>query len=482
MTKQRNVKTARAALAAPASAGSRLPDAPETHRPLDMADALENQVSGLGTSRDKRSFSEYGFIRPLQENELRAMWRGSWLAGAIVSTPAEDMVRGWFRPDWEGIDKKDAAAVKRSEARFGIKQKVRIALTWARLFGGGVIVIGIRGEDLSTPLNLKTIRRDSLQNLHVRDRYWVYPVGQVDQDESSPNYGMPLFYRVRSSSVTVHWSRVVRFDGHLVPYDDWLANNYWHDSELQHVLNSIKDYDGAKDNVASMMWEAKIDVIKTALAKLTAMKDGGAAVNRRYADAVVGKSNHRLLLINNDEEYTSETLAFGGVHDILGDFVTDVCGAARIPMVKLFGQSAPGMNSTGDMDTRLYYDRVLSEEEWQMIPACSYLYEVVIRDALGRMPEGVELIPNPLWQVSAKDQADIELKQAQRDQIYLQEGVATPGLVARELKARGTYRTIEEEDVTMAKELDQPIEQTPGNEPTPAPAKKGQKPGEQAAT
>ncbi len=311
----------------------------------------------------------------------------------------------------------------------------------------------------------------------MRDPNWVFPVGLVDQAEltpggdPNPNYGLPLFYGIRTSSARAHWSRVIRFEGTLTPYDDMLVNNFWSDSELQHVMTATKDFDGATENVASMLWEAKIDVIKTALAKMVTRKDW-ASIEQRYADAALGKSNHKLMLIDTSEEYDSKQQSFTGVHDILGDFIVFACGAAQIPMVKLFGQSAPGMNSTGDTDLRIYYDHVASEAEWQMMPPLERIYQILVRDALGRMPDGFELEPKPLWQISDKEQSLIGLQNAQRDQIAINAGWATPQLIARENLARGTYVSMEQDDVdevdAIAKEKAKKAAAMP-TQPVPAP-------------
>lgn len=473
------MKTDSAAMAPPASAGRALPGKPRS-APVDMADALQNAVSGLGTWRDKRTYSEYGAVYPLSDFQLRAMYRSSWMAGAIVTIPAEDMTREWVRVTWDGMQKSDQTAIQRGERAFGLKLKVRQGLIWAGVFGGAVAVIGIRGQSLDQPLVMSSIKKGSLQYIHVRDKNWVYPEGLIDRNEDSPNYGMPTYYRVLGSTARIHWSRIVRFEGRLAPYDDFLANNFWHDSELLHVMTAVKDFDGAVENVASMLWEAKIDVIKLSLAKLIAAKDS-AAIQERYQLASLGKSNHKTLLLDKNEDYDSKTQSFGGVHDIMGDFIIIACGAARIPMVKLFGQSAPGMNSTGDTDLRLHYDHIAAEAEWKFLPAVTVLEEVITRNALGTLPEGFDVVPNPLWQVSEKDQAEIDYKRAQTDDLNIRNGVILPWQATREWKGRGTaYTMLEDTDVEMAKEMEEPIEPDDGEDPLDPKAPKKEPPEEPA--
>jgi phage-related protein (TIGR01555 family) len=464
------------------------PTTPAPSGPRDIADALENDRSGLGTSRDKRFYSQYSFAAALTDYQLENMFQGSWLARGIVSTPAEDMTREWVTPKWDALDEKDLASVRRSERRLGLKPKTRESLTWCRLYGGCTVVANIDGQDPKDPLDLKTVTKGRLKNLWVFDKTQIFPTGTTIG-------GMPEFYRLREAQTTIHASRLVRFEGSMTPYLARVRNNYWHDSELQHVFTALRDFDGAAENVAAMFYEAKIDVIKTALTKLLDKKaEGKAALELRYQEALLGKGVHKTLFIDKGEEYAQKTIAFGGIHDVLEDFVVFACGAAKIPMVKLFGQSAPGMNSTGDTDLRLYYDHVAAEAEWQMMPPLEKLYEIIMRDALGVMPEGFELCANPLWQISAKDQATIDYQRAQADQIYKNIGAASPRLIARENKKRGTlYTTMDDADVEAASDEVKetaPVAPAPGGtsggpdpepDPTsptndPAAPKKGAKP------
>lgn len=58
-------------------------------------DGLENFVAGLGTQSDKRSYTGWGVVLPLNRVQLEAMYRTSWLAKRIVNLPADDMCGAW---------------------------------------------------------------------------------------------------------------------------------------------------------------------------------------------------------------------------------------------------------------------------------------------------------------------------------------------------------------------------------------------------
>ena len=143
MTK-RKVKTADAALAM-------------TRRPV--GDGLENVVAGLGTDRDKRSYSVWADPRVLTRQELENMYRGSWLAKRIVNTVADDMTREWLHVMFDDDSEASQFAIEQSEKRFAVKRKVNEALRWARLYGGSLVIIGTKDKDLSKPLDVRTSAR-----------------------------------------------------------------------------------------------------------------------------------------------------------------------------------------------------------------------------------------------------------------------------------------------------------------------------------
>lgn len=442
MTK-RKVKTADAALAM-------------TRQPV--GDGLENVVAGLGTDRDKRSYSVWADPRILTRQELENMYRGSWLAKKIVNAVADDMTREWLHVTFDGEEL--GTTIEQAEKRFALKRKTNEALKWSRLYGGAVIIIGTRDRNLAKPLDVKNVRKGDLRYLHVVDRWRLSPAGSLNRDLESPNFGMPDSYVLAESTVQVHHTRVLRFNGEKLPYFAWLRNAMWDDSVLQHVMDSLMNCDTTTQAIATMMFESNVDVVKSeGLADVLARKDGEAVLTKRFQVAALLKSFNRMLLLDGTESYEKKQNSFANLDKVIQQFMIDVSGAADIPMTRLFGTSATGMNATGDNDVRNYYDMVSAKQEAELRPQLEYLYEVLVRSELGHMPEDFRFDFNPLWQLSETEQATVEKTRAERDQVYLNAGVVTEALVARELKERGTYRNMTDDDIELVEELSKPMDE-----------------------
>jgi phage-related protein (TIGR01555 family) len=438
------------------------------------ADGLENVVAGLGTSRDKMSYTNYNTPRALTRYELENMYRTSWLAKRIINAPAEDMTREWRTVTFESEVEDDQDAIERAEVRFGLKQKITECLMWSRLYGGALLIIGTKDADMSKPLIVEQVKKDDLQWLQIIDRWRVSASGQRTTDLASPNFGLPEYYTLAESAVFVHWTRVIRFNGQKLPYFAWLQNAMWDDSELQHVYDSLQSCDVTSRGIATMVFEANLDVVTVPeLNELASSKDGEAKIVKRFQLAAMMKSFNRTLLLGEGETYEKKSNNFSNLDKILLAFQVDCCGAADMPMTRLFGQSAAGMNSSGDGELRNYYDRISAEQEADLRPKLEYLDQILVRSELGMYPDDYCFEFNSLWQQSDAEIATTQKTKADRDAVYLAAGVLSEGAIAKELLEDGTYKTLTQEDVDMAVELSLPMDENgnvigkPTLKPTP---------------
>lgn len=434
-------------------------------------DGLQNVVAGLGTNRDKMSFTEYATPTILTRDTLGNMYRDSWLSRKIVDIPAEDMTRTWRQVmfDDESVGDKrvdNQFDLEDAERSFQLRAKVRQALTWARLYGGSVLLLGVGDQkDYDKPLDPASVKKGDLRFIMPFDRWLCIPVGDYDyRDISSPDFGMPEFYTIaQAKSLRIHRSRVIRFIGRELPYYESLRVNRWGDSVLQSVYDTLRSRDTVSASIASMMFEANVDVVKAPdLAEMLATPEGESILIKRFQTAAMLKSFNRMLLLDGTEEYEKKSNSFSGLDSIMREFRTEVAGAADIPVSRLFGISASGLNASGDNEVRNYYDMVRAQQEAALRPALEKLDEVLLRHVFGSIPDDYRFEFPSLWQTSDTEKANIQKTRADRDKIYYDMGVLTEGAIARELKESGTFTTMTEQDVKLAEEL--------ASEPDPEPA------------
>jgi phage-related protein (TIGR01555 family) len=432
---------------------------------VHAADGLSNIVSGLGTARDKTAYSNFfAMSRPLTRYEIENMWESCWQCARIVSAPADDMTREWRMFNFADDPKSpQIEMLKQAEKVLQVRSKVNEGELWGGLYGGAIMVLGIKGvTDLSTPLIVENIRKGDLVYLQVLDRWRCSGLGTV-VDPTSWAFGMPEFYQLSESVVRVHHTRCIRFDGDRLPYFRWMANSRWHASKLQKPYDALIALLQTSGAISTMVNEANVDVIKReGLNDDMANADSEAKFIRRYGLAALLKGVNRMLLLDGQETYERKQFNFANLDKIQEKAEDTMCGAADMPRTRMYGASPGGLNSTGDGDLRNWYDKISSDQETKLTPKLDYLDQIFVRSALGSYPEDYKSSWNPLWQSSDAEQGALELQRAQRDQIYLQNDVLHAGVVAGTLLVKGTYPTLTPEDVDLATEL--------ASQPQPQPA------------
>lgn len=426
-----------------------------------LADRLQNLVSGLGTPKDKRVANAFG-LNIIAATELAAMHRSDWMARKIVDIIPHDMTREWR--DWQakGADAKgrtqedqqgQIALIEDTEKRLGLQKKVTDAMQKARLYGGAGIVIGAADGNSAQELKPEAVIKDGLVYLSVLNRYELR-VDAVERNVLSPYYRQPTGYTVvgaQSSQAQVHPSRVVRFIGAPI-LDDQTAVDGWGDPVLQIVYDAVQNASASQEGIASLLNEAKVDVIKVpGLSEYLSTTSGTQKLTQRFVLANQLKSTMNMLLLEGDgqtgEQWEQKTIQFSQFPELLRLFLQVVAGASDIPVTRLLGESPKGLNATGETDIRNYYDNVSSRQQIELRPALANLDEMVIRSALGSRPAEIYYEWAPLWQLSDKEKADIQWLKTQAAEKDADMGlVPLPALAqarANQLIEDGVYPGLE---------------------------------------
>lgn len=377
-----------------------------------VSDGLRNLVANLNTERDKQFHNEYD-LTLYNDHQLLVMYRGSWLPRKIVDVPAFDSVRRWRT--WNQNDVNNAI-IRKEERRLMLPQKTLTWLIASRLFGGAALYYSIGSNDPSVPINPMSVGKGGLRAVNVITKRHISP-GPIEEDIDSPYFGRPAYYNIMrdksSVPVVVHPSRLTMGWGNDLPAGYTDVNAGWGDSVLTSVVDAIKQSDSTMANLASLVFEAKTDVVKIPdLMTRIADKQFEKDLISRFTLAAMSKGNNGMLILDSEEDYTQKKMSFSTLPEVADRFYQSVSGAADIPMTRLFGMSPGGMNSTGDSDVRNYYDAIQAIQTLQITPAMGILDEVMIRSAFGYTPRGIDYEWETLWQANEQERAEIMDKKA----------------------------------------------------------------------
>jgi len=424
-----------------------------------IKDGLENFTANLGTEMDKRNHSNFVNNKHLSRGsapvELNAMYRTDWMSGKVVDIVPNDMTREWRSFISEDLETEDRERLEKEERRLGLVHNWNLAHKWARLYGTAFIVMSIDdGKDPKEPVDIESLKEGCLKHIKVLDRHRIQRGYEVELNPLNANFGMPLTYRLNETTIAIHHSRVIRFDAVQIPFEEFRRNNYWSDSVLDRLYESITNFNTAADSAAGMIYESNVDIIKIkGLMQYLSTPEQEKLLRKRFSLAGTLKSNNNMLLLDSDEAFESKNNTFSGLPDLIAKYLEILAAASDIPATRLLGASPTGLNATGEGDLKNYYDKISSDQNFEYRPKLD-VFDKILAKSVGIKDDYsiLEYEFNSLFQMSPAEQATIDYNNAQRDQTYLDQGVLLPSMVAEQLNQAGTYTSITTEHIKQLQE------------------------------
>jgi len=452
----------------------------------NVVDGFANFTSRLGVNPGTNNQLSDGYyvLNLLTRNrmQLEAAYRGSWIVGKMVDAVAEDMTKA-------GIDITSSEAAEDIEelqsglSRLGIWNALCDTVKWARLYGGAIAVMMIDGQSLDTPLRIETVGKGQFTGLSVYDRWQLEP-DLTEIINSGPNFGLPAYYRIITASdiinadkkgamgsgsgflntslgygIRVHHSRVIRMIGVKLPFYQAITEMLWGMSEIERIHDRLVSFDTATLSAANLINHANLRTVKVNQLREILSSGGKAeeALIRMFEYMRLVQSNEGLTLLDGEDDYSSTAYSFAGLSDMMLQFGQQLSGASDIPLVRLFGQSPAGLNSTGESDLRTYYDGINSSQESTMRLGVNTIIRVAYQSLFGReAPSDMQFKFTALWQLSLLDKSTVAKTNSETIAGSYEAGLIKRVTAVKELRQQssetGVFTNITDEDIAEAEQ------------------------------
>lgn len=440
---------------------------------LEAQDAFSNPSARIGFgSENMAEGAEYPLTRRTYNYmELLSLYRSSGIMRRIINKPAEDAAAHWVKLDTQ-ISPEAMDAFAALERRTRIKRQILLGLKWGRLFGGagGLIMIEGQGspEALEQPLDLQTVEPDSFKGIYVVDRWsGIYPSTETENNISSPAFGLPEYYEIRTGedaalSMRVHHSRVLRFPGEELPYWEKQVEQSWGASVIETTFEDLRRYDATLSNIEGLLYKADLMVQKTDMFSqmfgIGPQKMQANLIQTLGAQTVM-HGNMRTKYIPKDDEIENFQYAFAGMDKVFEVFMYALSSATGIPVAILFGRSASGLDATGDADMDNYYTLLESTQEDKIRPLLDQLYPIMMMSEFGAVPDDLNFSFNS---VRPKKDTDVATVAETKSQIIYQgyeAALLKKSTALKELRnmadETGLFSNITDEDIEQAEEEDE---------------------------
>lgn len=393
-------------------------------------DGWLNLITGLGArGKDKRTAAE-AFWHRHDELFFEHLYAADGMAARIVDLlPEEAMRKDWT---YSGVEKEKSDQYIARLNDLDVKNKLRDAWKQARQYGGSAIVYFSKGTvGMEEPMR----ENEEVTALHVLNRFELQAdTTSIDMNPLSPTFRLPTIFRLNViqtgsadlNNLQIHISRLEIFYGAKLPRRLFIENGYWHDSVLTRPYNVIRNYQTSHDSSAAILQDFNVGVFK--MRNLAELVSAGKEdqIRDRVELANYSKSVIRSLIIDESESYEDKSRTVTGMPELLKAAGTNLVAQTDIPHTKLLGESPDGSNSTGNATMTSWYDYVDSQRKEYLTPKIICLTKKLNPDA----PKNLSVNFNSLWQLDDKEEADVRLKIAQADAVYLDRGVLDPAEVA----------------------------------------------------
>ena len=445
-----------------------------------QADGWFNILTGLGTSRDKNTHSEITWQRTTRP-EAESLFAADEMGNKIARIVPHDGTREGVTWNMDAaIDQEEIVKFIESEfERLGVWSTLAWGWTLGRVYGGALVFLNADdGRSLDKPLKIERIK--TLKSLLVIDRWEVTTTtSEIIDDLASPFFGTPEFYHYNTSNsvvtsaddIKIHHSRILRFDGSLLPTRLYKTNNYWHDSIYGYLSHAIRNYATVNDSVATIISDFNQPVYRIEGLSEAIAQDQDELVFKKLKTVDMMRSTARAIVLDKEDEFQNVATNVAGGRDLVDLTVQRLVAGSDIPHTRLLGNSPSGLGATGEAKLINYYDSVKSMQEFHLRKPLQRLIEILFSQSANPMqkPEDLTFEFNPLFQNDTETEAKARERQALIDEKYITMGVydAQECADSRFATGRYSYETVLDKDKVRV--YNPNLSATPGENPSNPP-------------
>lgn len=334
-------------------------------------------------------------------------------------------------------------ALRDDQLRLGVKEHFYAQARNDGFFGRSHLYLDIRPsgtepppEELAAPIgdgrdsvSVTKVPKGSFHALQTIEPIWTYPLAYNAIDPLRQDWYNPQTWYVMGKQI--HGSRIPTFIGHPVP--DMLKPAYaFGGLSLSQMAKPYVDiWLTTRESVGTLIHSFSVMVLMTDLSTL--MQPGNVnALLARVAIFNMLRDNQGTFVVNkNTEDFKNVSASLSGLHELQAQAQEHMAAVSRIPLVKLTGISPSGLNASSEGEIAVYDDTIAAYQERFFRPNLTKVINFQQLSCFGELDPEITFHFNPLRQPTEAEKGDLQKKQAERDQVYVDMGALSPGEVRR---------------------------------------------------
>ena len=257
-------------------------------------------------------------------------------------------------------------------------ETIKDVAKWARLFGGGALIVNTEGN-FQEEFRLDDVTEDSPVEFIAADRWETILSATNIWDRNNPTpfnyYGFPL-----------HYSRVILVPGVRAPSYARQRLQGWGMSEVERCIRPINAFVKFETMLFELVDEAKVDVYNIyGFTDSLGSAQGVELQRKRIFMANQLKNYNNAVVMDKEDKFDHKQINFTGLAEIWDQLRINLSSALRIPMNKLFGQSASGFSS--GQDSIENYNSIVQGVRQSIMPLMAEAIKVRCMQLFGYVPK-----------------------------------------------------------------------------------------------
>lgn len=398
-----------------------MPTLPDGVVPPSAKIAQDNYCQGMNTYTGADPSFFTGFIGYPQLAQLSQ----SSEYRSVVETTAEEMTREWgeVKGDDEDLIEKIEDELKRLNVRDLMRKHVENDMT----FGRSQMFIRIKGQENNQELPLLLtpagVPVGSLDGFTVIEPIWTTPSMYNSTDPTLDDFYVPERWYVLGKDT--HRDRLLTLIMRPVPDIMKPAYNFSGISMCQLMIPYVQRFHRTVDSVSDLVHTYSMTGLSTNMEGVLSGNAGGlTSMITRVKLFAKMRDNQNIMMVNKDtEEFFQLNTPLTTLDALQEQAHKMLCTPSKTPQVKLLGLVEGGLSSSQDGEIRVYYDHISALQEAHLMPQMETILKLIMLNLTSKIDESVTFKFKSLYQLSAKEQAEVNEIKARTAQSYIDAGV-----------------------------------------------------------
>lgn len=373
----------------------------------------------------------------IQQLLLTYLFKTYGILEKIVTIPVDEAYKyGGFKLDAETIDESEIKELEAIMQESGDIEQLKTAQYWARLFGGGALVLIGDTNNLNTPLDYSKLFKKNIKFMPV-DRFQLsYSLPNIDMQGGTWELTQ---YGDKNSNILmrIHPSRIKLLKGKKAPFIVAQQLQGWGMSCYENIFSEMSQFFKARNALFEIIDEAKTDILKLAALESALASDKGERALQKMIDMIARNKNYKSqITLSTKDDYEQKQLNFGGIADIMKEIRIMMAGAANIPVNKIWGEGVTGFGS-GEDSLENFNSMVENEVRTPADSVIQWITKIRCFNVFGRNIPDINKTWKPLRVLSSIDEQNINDHKVNNVLQLYDRGLLTPREVMEYLKKQG---------------------------------------------